>query len=65
MILEELKNNSEITRRELEIKLGATEGQEKYHIEALTKAGIIKHEEPTKGGKWIVRHGLSFYSTEI
>ncbi len=53
-ILNEIRKNPHITRKELEATLNYTEGQIKYHVEVLTKAGIIKHEGATKAGKWII-----------
>ena len=53
-ILNVIKENPFVTRKELEAILGYTEGKIKYHIEALATLGIIRHEGPTKAGKWII-----------
>ena len=53
-ILQAIKNNPSITRKELEIQLGSSHGSIKYHIQLMSKAGIIKHIGSTKSGKWII-----------
>ena len=49
-----MKENPQVTRKELEVQLSHSHGKIKYHISLLTKQGIIKHEGPTKSGKWII-----------
>ena len=53
-IVEAIKINPTITRKELENQLGYSHGKIKYHISQLVKQGIIKHEGATKSGKWII-----------
>jgi ATP-dependent DNA helicase RecG len=53
-IMEIIKDNPFITRKELEVQLGYSHGKIKYHISQLTKQGIIKHEGATKSGKWVI-----------
>lgn len=53
-IIEVIKNNSSITRKELEALLDRTPDSIKYHLAQLTKKGIIKHIGSTKAGKWVV-----------
>ncbi|MDH6534574.1 transcriptional regulator [Parabacteroides sp. 52] len=53
-IIEAIKNNSSITRKELEALLDRTPDSIKYHLAQLTKKGIIKHVGSTKAGKWVV-----------
>lgn len=53
-IIEAIKNNSSITRKELEALLDRTPDSIKYHLAQLTKKGIIKHIGSTKAGKWVV-----------
>jgi ATP-dependent DNA helicase RecG len=53
-IIEAIKNNPSITRKELEVLLGRTPDSIKYHLAQLTKKGIVKHEGATKSGKWII-----------
>ncbi|MGI6411498.1 MAG: winged helix-turn-helix domain-containing protein [Bacteroidales bacterium] len=48
------KRNPQITQSELSKTIGLTINGIKYHMKKLTKAGIIKHEGPTKSGKWII-----------
>ena len=53
-IIEAIKNNPSITRKELEALLDRTSDSIKYHLAQLTKKGIVKHEGATKSGKWII-----------
>jgi ATP-dependent DNA helicase RecG len=53
-IVEAIKINPTITRKELENQLGYSHGKIKYHISQLVKQGIIKHEGATKSGKWVI-----------
>ncbi|HPX75382.1 MAG TPA: winged helix-turn-helix transcriptional regulator, partial [Bacteroidales bacterium] len=54
IILRIIKENPQITQSELSKTIGLTINGIKYHMKKLTKAGIIKHEGPTKSGKWII-----------
>ena len=54
VILRIIKENPQITQSELSKTIGLTINGIKYHMKKLTKAGIIKHEGPTKSGKWII-----------
>ena len=47
-----MEEKPEITQRELAQIIGITINGIKYHIKKMTNAGIIKHEGPTKSGKW-------------
>ncbi len=49
-----IREQPELTRRELASMLGKTEDSIKYHLLKLTQKGIIKHVGSTKGGKWII-----------
>ena len=53
-IVEAIKINPTITRKELENQLGYSHGKIKYHISQLVKQGVIKHEGATKSGKWVI-----------
>ncbi|HQA75538.1 MAG TPA: ATP-binding protein [Salinivirgaceae bacterium] len=53
-ILEAIRNKPEITQREIAQTIGITIDGIKYHIKKMTQAGIIKHEGPTKSGKWVI-----------
>ncbi|HBX20592.1 MAG TPA: transcriptional regulator, partial [Porphyromonadaceae bacterium] len=53
-IVELIKENPNITRKELENLLNRTPNSIKYHLEQLTKKGIIKREGSDRVGKWIV-----------
>ncbi len=48
-------NNPQITRKELAEKLDRTEDSIRYYLRKMTKQGIIKHEGPTKSGKWVIK----------
>ena len=49
-----MRTNNQVTRKELAEKLNRTEDSIRYYLRKMTKAGIIKHEGPTKSGKWII-----------
>jgi len=50
-----MENNPQVTRKELAKKLDRTEDSIRYHLRKMTKQGIIKHEGPTKSGKWVIK----------
>lgn len=51
-ILEAIRNNPRITRRELAVILNRTEDSIKYQLLKLTRQGTIKHVGATKAGEW-------------
>ena len=51
-----LIENPRITRKEIASKLGITTDVVKYRLDKLRKTGRIRHEGPTKSGKWIVNN---------
>ncbi len=53
-ILAAIKAKPEITQKELAQSIGITLDGIKYHIKNMTKQGLIKHEGPTKLGKWVI-----------
>ncbi len=53
-ILQAIKDNPSITRKELETLLDSSHGSIKHHISQLTQKGVIKHEGSTKAGKWVI-----------
>lgn len=53
-ILEVLKNNGRITRKDLTIILNITEGSVRHHLNKLQEEGKIEHIGPDKGGYWKV-----------
>jgi ATP-dependent DNA helicase RecG len=59
IILRIMEEKPEITQRELAQIIRITINGIKYHIKKMTNAGIIKHEGPTKSGKWVIKRGLS------
>lgn len=54
IILKILKDKPETTQKELAKLIGISIDGIKYHIQKMTKEGIIKHEGSTKAGKWII-----------
>ena len=53
-ILEILKNNGRISRKDLIIILNITEGSARHHLNKLQEEGKIEHIGPDKGGYWKV-----------
>ena len=53
-ILEAIKENPHITKRELSEKLGISLNGIKYHIKKLNGDGVLKREGTNRSGKWIV-----------
>lgn len=53
-ILELLKNNGRISRKDLIIILNITEGSARHHLNKLQEEGKIEHIGPDKGGYWKV-----------
>lgn len=54
LIVEEIRNNPQITRVELAQRVGITPDGVKYHLQKLTKAGIIRHVGSTRSGEWTI-----------
>ena len=53
-IVELLKANPSLTRKDLAIVLNVSEDGIKYHLNTLKNKGIIQHQGSTKSGYWIV-----------
>ena len=53
-IIEIIRSNPHISRKEMASLLDSTPYSVKYHLGQLTNKGIIKHEGATKAGKWII-----------
>lgn len=51
-ILMQIRNNPQITRNELAAILGLTPDGIKYHLQRMTKEGIIIHRGSTRSGYW-------------
>ena len=51
-ILDEIRIHPFTTREQLAVVVGITPDGIKKQLDKLRKAGIIKHEGPTKGGHW-------------
>ena len=54
-IINLLKSNSTLTRRDLATLLKITDNGVKYHLNQLKKKGIIEHHGATKAGYWEVK----------
>ena len=53
-IIEILKSNGKISRKDLALILNKTEGSIRHHLNKLQEKGIINHQGPDKGGYWEV-----------
>jgi len=53
-LLEAIKENPRITKRELASLIGISENGIKFHINSLKKKGLLKRIGPDKGGYWEV-----------
>lgn len=53
-IIDAIKANPTITRKELIYLLNSTEGSIKHHLSQLTQKGIIKREGSDRTGRWVV-----------
>ena len=58
VILELIKENPYIQRKELVSRLGIHESSVKRRLASLQEKGIIKHIGPSKGGYWEVQKGF-------
>lgn len=57
-ILAEIRNNPKVTRNELAGLLGLTSDGVKYHLQKLTKEGVIIHQGSTRSGYWEILKDL-------
>ena len=57
-ILELIKENPYIQRKELVSRLGIHESSVKRRLVSLQEKGIIRHVGPNKGGYWEVQKGF-------
>ena len=53
-IVDEIRKNPKISRRTLAEAVGITPDGVKYHLQKLTKAGVIRHVGATRSGKWVI-----------
>ena len=58
VILELIKENPYIQRKELVSRLGIHESSVKRRLASLQEKGIIRHVGPNKGGYWEVQKGF-------
>ena len=54
IVLELLKENPYVSRKDLAFKLGINISAVRKHIDALRKKGIVRRVGPDKGGHWEV-----------
>lgn len=53
-ILDEIRKNPKISRNMLAKVVGITPDGIKYHLQKLTKAGVIRHVGATRSGEWMI-----------
>jgi len=54
-IFELLKEEPSLTMQEIASRIGGiTKDGIKYHLNILQKDGVVKHDGPTRGGRWII-----------
>lgn len=53
-ILNEIGRNPRISRTALAKLVGITPDGVKYHLQRLTRAGVIRHVGPARSGEWII-----------
>lgn len=53
-ILRLLREDPSITQRQMASQVGLTPDGVKFHISKLKEKGIIRHEGPTKKGRWVI-----------
>ncbi|WP_221410479.1 Fic family protein [Apibacter sp. HY039] len=58
-ILDQIRNNPKITRNELGIVLDLTPDGVKYHLQKMTKEGVIIHKGSARNGYWEIVDDLS------
>jgi len=54
IILRMIEEKPAVTQKELAEIIGISINGVKYHIQKMSKQGIIKHEGATKSGKWVI-----------
>lgn len=54
IILSEIQKNPKITRNELSLIVGISPDGVKYHLQKLTKSGILQRVGATRFGEWVV-----------
>lgn len=54
-LIDLLRLEPHLSVRQLAKRLNRTENSIRYHLRKLTNAGVIKHEGPTKSGKWVMK----------
>jgi ATP-dependent DNA helicase RecG len=53
-ILRLLREDPSITQKKMADQVGLTPDGVKFHINKLKEKGIIRHEGPTKKGRWVI-----------
>lgn len=59
IILSEIQKNPKITRNELSLIVGISPDGVKYHLQKLTKSGILQRVGATRFGEWVVDNNKS------
>lgn len=59
IILSEIQKNPKITRNELSLIVGISPDGIKYHLQKLTKSGILQRVGATRFGEWVVDNNKS------
>ncbi len=54
IILSEIRKNSRITRKELAQIVGISSDGVKYHLQKLTKSGVLQRVGSTRFGEWVI-----------
>jgi len=53
-ILRLLREDPSVTQKKMADQVGLTPDGVKFHINKLNEKGIIRHEGPTKEGRWVI-----------
>ena len=54
LVIELIRENPEISVSDVALKLNISQDGARYHLNKLKKQGVIHHEGPTNGGRWII-----------
>lgn len=54
IILDEIRRNPKVTRTALSALAGVSSDTVKYHLQKLTRAGVLRREGSTRSGAWVV-----------
>ena len=54
LVIELIRENPEISVSDVALKLNISQDGARYHLNKVKKQGVIHHEGPTNGGRWII-----------